>query len=401
MEEDFQNSLQEEEMKIINLSDSCEKDTRSISMDLVWEDSDRPEQRLYFSADGVAAELMRPSADAFAIACLPLALVTGEKRILIEGSLCTRLRSGLNALNRVFSDWYSDIVPVRIEPQLGFTPTSPPSHRRVASLLSGGVDGLSTLRQNRLDYPLDHPESIRACITLFGINTYDVADTGPVPERLAAFQDVIDRLKRLSEVEKFQLLPVRTNIRSLGLDYKRWTQMGFGPGHVAVTQLFQGVFDKVLVSSDGAGPNPAPSAIHPLINHWFSTAAVTIQGDQDELLRSDKVALLADWEQGRTLMQPCHYVTIPEDGKINCGRCEKCVRTMLLLTGLGRLDEVDAFDDKEVTPGMVRRIPVHNDAKADLLQQALPLLKEAGRHDLVWAIRKRLWRFQLNKKFKA
>ncbi len=47
-------------------------------MDLIWEETPRPPQTLYFEADGATAELLRPSADGFAIACLPLAAWTRE-----------------------------------------------------------------------------------------------------------------------------------------------------------------------------------------------------------------------------------------------------------------------------------------------------------------------------------
>ena len=173
--------------------------------------------------------------------------------------------------------------------------------------------------------------------------------------------------------------------------------MGFGAGHVAVSQLFAGVYDKILFASDGEGPNPHPGPIHPLITPWFSSNAVTVQSDQDELTRPDKIALLADWDPGLRIMQPCHYVKIPEDGRINCGRCEKCIRTMLLLLGMGRLQEASAFRENDVTPAMIRAIPVHNVRKAELLAQSIPLLQEAGRRDLVRAIRRRILKFRLRR----
>jgi hypothetical protein len=384
-------------MRLTELNDTIEGGNRTISMNVVWEDVELPNKTLYFSADGRAAQHMAPATDAFAIACLPLAAWMGERRLQLDGALCTRLRAGLLAINRVYADWYPEVRMVSVEPTSGYRPTAPPSERRLASLLSGGVDGLATLRQNRLDYPLEHPESIRACITLFGINHFDLDENGPVPERLAAFEDLRGRLRSLAEAEKFELLPVRTNVRSLGFDYRAWTRIGFAAGHIAVAQLFHGHFDKVLFSSDGAGPNPPHAAAHPMITPWFSTNAVTVQSDQDAILRTDKIALLANWEWGRRLMQPCHYVRIPEQGRINCGQCEKCVRTMLTLIGLGRLKDVSAFAGMDVTPDLIRKIPVHSDLKASLLAQSIPLLRTAGRDDLIRAIRQRMWRYRFDR----
>ena len=385
-------------MKLTNLRDQRGGDTRTVSMDLEWEAVDHPLGKLYFAANGATADLLCPNADCFAIACLPMAAWLGESRLVVEGSLCTRLGKGLKGLNEIHADWFPEVGRVSIEPTRGFVPTIPPPERRLASMLSGGVDGLASLRANRLEYPLDHPGSIRACITLFGDGTYDVGEEGPDAERLRAFEALLERLGNLARKEQFDLLPVRTNVRRIAPSYRAWTTVGYGGGLIAAAQLFQGSFDRVLYSSDGVGPNPHPGTLHPLTNRLFSTEALTVQSDQDEVRRSEKVALLADWDEGRKLMQPCHYVKIPGEGKINCGECEKCVRTMLILIGLGRLDEVDAFHKKDVTPDMIRRIPIHHGGKLELLRESLPLLEKAGRSDLVRAIRRRALKYRIRRR---
>ncbi len=378
-------------MILTRLADNTANGLRRISMDLVWENNDRPRQTLYFEAGGKTAEILHANANAFAIACLPLAAWLNEERLLVEDKLCKRLRYGLSSINQVFKQWFPRCSLVDVQASEGFQTTRPPDQRRVATLLSGGVDGLATLRINRLDYPLDHPESIKACITLFGINKFDIDEQGnQVPERLDAFEAVVGRLSELADAENYELHPVRTNIRSLAPGYSFWVKMGFGAGHSAVSQLFQGTYDKVLLASDGDGPNPPPVAIHPVFNQHFSTDAVRIQSEQDEMTRLQKIDLLTDWEYGRRFMQPCHYVHIPEGGAINCGQCEKCVRTMLSLIGLGKLDEVSAFEQKDLKPIRVFLIPVSHAGKAKLLGQAIGPLQKAGRSDLVWAIRARL-----------
>lgn len=368
---------------------------RRISMDIVWERHKFSRKTLYFEAGHDVAEMLHASPDTFAIACLPLASWYDEKRLFVEGSLCNRLARGLKAVSEVFHGWYPRCGLLEITASDGVIPTWPPAQRRAASLLSGGVDGLATLRGNRLDYPLDHPDSIQACITLFGINTFDLDENGPVAARLEAFDALKSRLQELASAEQFKLLPVYTNVRSLAPHYRYWTRVGFGAGHSAVAQLFQREFDKVFWASDGEGANPPTGAEHPVINQHFSTSALRLQDDGLDQSRKDKVALLSQWDYARRMMQPCHYVKIPDDGKINCGRCEKCIRTMLLLLGMGKLSDVDAFAENDVRPTAIFRIPINNLKKARLLAQSIPDLKSIGRHDLVWAIRFRLLVFRL------
>lgn len=377
-------------MILSNLGDECIDGKRRISMDLAYEDSAEPARTLYFEARGATAERMRPRADGFAMACLPLAMWHRERRMRVEASLCTRYAEGLRIFNEVFSSWFSNCRRVALEAAGGFAPTHPPAQRRTASLLSAGIDGMATLRLNRLNYPLDHPESIRDCITLFGINTYDLDAHGPVPARLAAFDALLGRLRTIAAAERFDLHPVHTNIRSLAPHYHYWIQMGAGAGHIAVAQLFQGYVDKVLYASDGDGPNPGPGSWHPLIVPHFSTDAVQVQATEVAMTRVEKTALVSEWEWGRRFMQPCHYVHIPEEGKINCGGCEKCVRTMLTLIGLGKLEQVEAFDEDDLSPLRLFLMPVSTARKGMLLRQTLPGLARAGRHDLARAVRARL-----------
>ncbi len=382
-------------MILSNLTDEQRNGRRSIRMDFRYEEATQPSRTLYFEADGPTAERMIPRAEGFAFACLPLALFHRERRLRIEAPLSTRLQDGLPAIEQIFRSWYPRLAPVAVEAAQGYAPTHPPAERRTASLFSGGIDGMATLRLNRLHYPLDHPESIRDCITLFGINNFDLDARGPVPERLDAFNALLQRLNAIASAESFTLHPVYTNVRNLAPNYRYWTSMGFGAAHIAACHLFQGHIDRLLYASDGDGANPSPGAWHPLIAPQFSTEALLVQPSEVAMSRVEKTALLCEWDIGRRYMQPCHYVRIPEAGRINCGRCEKCIRTMLALIGLGKLKEVSAFDEDDLPPARLFRMPVSTKNKAWLLRDTIPPLLKAGRPDLARAVRARLLLYHL------
>ena len=246
-------------------------------MEVHWEKQALPPRVLWYEAQGETAKLLQPAVEAFATACLPLAQFYHEERLLVEGKLCLRLAGGLNYIGLVFHEWYPQLPPPAICATEGLHPLRPAGQQRVASLLSGGVDGLTTLHQNRLDYPQDHPESIRDCLCLFGYSGLDCINDQAIPERLAWFEQTLVRLQGLAEEEKFRLHGLRTNVRNLAPHYKYWTMMGFGAAHCAVSHLFQGTLSKVLFASDGDGHNPPPGAMHPLFNHHFSTDAIAIQ----------------------------------------------------------------------------------------------------------------------------
>ena len=381
-------------MKIRDLSVDEVEGGRRVSAHIVWEDCARPSQNLYFETVYPFATDLQPSSNAFALAALPAAVWAGERRVQIEGSLCSQFRDGLQAVMAIYSRWYQRCRPLRIEPLDGFAPTTRRRDARTSSFLSGGVDGLTALRANRLNYPNDHPESIRDCLLLFGANDFECTVDGPVPERLAAFRQVQARLTDLAESENFELIPVLTNTRLLIGDYECWTSVGFGAANVSVAHTLSRRFTRALFASDGNGVGVPPGASHPLLDQFFSTAAVQVWHEHAGWSRIDKLRLLAEWPTALRIMQPCHRIEVLPEGQLNCGRCEKCIRTMLGLLALGKLRQAEAFAAADVTPEMVEQIPVLSKVKADLLRQLMEPLKRVGRDDLVSAVRARIAAFR-------
>jgi hypothetical protein len=294
----------------------------------------------------------------------------------------------------IYSRWYERCRPLRIEPLGGYVPTTPRRDARTSCFLSGGVDGLAALRANRLNYPKGHPESIRDCILLFGANDFECTVDGPVPERLAEFRRAQSRLLELAESEDFELIPVLTNTRLLIGDYECWTSVGFGAANVSVAHALSSRFTRVLFASDGNGVDAPPGASHPLLDQFFSTAAVQVWHEHAAWSRIDKLRLLAEWPPALRIMQPCHRLKVLPEGQLNCGRCEKCIRTMLGLLALGKLRRGEAFAADDVTPEMVEQIPVLSPVKADLLRQLIEPLRSVGRDDLVSAVQAKITAFR-------
>src|SRR2546422_8116508 len=142
-------------MRIENLRTDEFSDRRRVVVDVAWEDCGRTTQEVYFETIAPFAEDLAPSVDAFLLASMPIATWLGERRILVQGSVCPRLRDGLQAVAAVFASWHDRCRPVEIEPTAGVGPPVPPASPRGGSVLSGGVDPLALLRAKR---PRDSPE---------------------------------------------------------------------------------------------------------------------------------------------------------------------------------------------------------------------------------------------------
>jgi hypothetical protein len=107
----------------------------------------------------------------------------------------------------------------------------------------------------------------------------------------------------------------------------------FGGAQLVSTALALG-FERMLVPSGAMHGEIVRATTHPVLDHRFSTERTQIvhYGDANRL---DKVARIARSQPALDTLRVCHY-----DGETdeNCGRCEKCLRTMLQLHIAGCLD---------------------------------------------------------------
>jgi len=365
-----------------------------VTADIIWEDRDAPAESLVIETTEPFATELEPSRDAFLLAMFPLAQWHGESRIRIEGTICCRLRDGLSAAAELLALWYEHCGPIRIEPTEGFAPTLPRSEPRAASFLSGGIDALSLLRRNRLEYPEWHPGAICDSILFFGLGSGEFGETDDQPQRLAEFESYAQRITFLAERTGVTLIPIYTNIRSFYPPPSGWAAAGFGGGMLSAAFCLSGRIDRIEVASAGLGLRQQPRGSNPSLDHHFSTAAVAVHHAQPGLTRLEKTRIVADWPEGMAVLRPCVLDTIPLENRTNCGECEKCVRTMLALVALGKLDQAPTFPFDDVTPGMLELIWIDDPNILPYYMECIELLIARGRSDLVKPILRKVdeWR---------
>ncbi len=355
-----------------------------VSADVTWERFQEATRTLYIETSEEFADDLGLSADAFLVAMMPLAQWRGEDRVLVEGTVCTRLRDGLAMAADLFASWYPRCGAIRIEPTKGFVPTMPRETRRTASFLSGGVDALSLLRSNRLEYPDSHPRYISDCLLVFGLNSFDFDASGFKKDRIDSFEAHARRMGEFAKGAGATLIPATSNVRTFYPDFATWGSVGFAAGIISVALCFGSRFDVVQLASVGLGTACPPGSTHPLLDEQFSTEAVQVRHAQPALSRMEKVRNVAAWPQGLAVLRSCFYHAIPEG--INCGKCEKCVRTMLALLALGKLKEATTFPGDDVTPGMFDAFEIERDDTRLYYEQIAAALEGQGRPDLEAAI---------------
>jgi hypothetical protein len=356
----------------------------AIAAEVIWENSSRPSQEIYFATLDKFAEYLTPEAASFAIGCLLPAMQHGEKRLSIHGALCPQLRDGLEVVIGYMRMWYGAEKPhIRIEADVQQKRLQAEPSRRAALFFSGGLDSLFSLRDNHLRYPPSHPAYYKIGIIIYGFNTE--SDNRP-----GTFESAVKALSQVTSDEKISLLPVYTNLRSLDNSTSFFLDMFHGAALGAVSHALSTMLHSVAISASDSIPELTfferetfiPFGSNPSIDTNYSSFDLSIRNVGLTKGRVAKARLIAQWPIGLDNIRVCQ---IQYPGA-NCGSCEKCIRTMLELTAVGALNRSASFPIRHLTTDHLKRLKIKPKVMDDY-GELVGALKECGRADLSRAVR--------------
>ena len=206
------------------------------------------------------------------------------------------------------------LTPTRIVAEPG--PTPAPPGRGTGAFFSAGVDSFYTALKRAPE--LTH---------LVYVSGFDVLD--PASRRA---QSALAGVRAAAADLGKELIEVETNMRAITDPYETW-HLAHGIGIVAVALLLQGQLERIYVPASFAYADLAPWGTHPLLDPLWGTEAIDLVHDGCELVRAEKVARIASHEVVLARVRVCNQ----QASKYNCGKCEKCVRTMMNLRLAGAL----------------------------------------------------------------
>lgn len=389
-------------MRINDLRSEIRNGRTRVVATVVWEDSDRPTHDLYFETEEEFASALSLNPHAFLVGCIVPAMHFGEKRVAIDAEICPELRIGLDTAMSWLRHWYYEPTRDLIRIEAGTRSHIPTPHTpdRAGFFFSGGVDSFATLRANRLNFPPEHPGSIKDGVLVFGLELDDSA----------MFQHVIQLYREVAKKAEITLVPIYTNVY---LNYREedarnhfrfWMGQFQGAAFASISHALANRYTVMSIAASEAIPeasilglqNLAPYGSHPLLDPLYSSGDLRLRHDGITLSRLDKIRLVADWEVALKNLRVCNRFKQYKSGSLNCGRCEKCVRTMLGLLAVGALDKTDVFPSHEVTVELVKEAVIIEPStwrSYDLEPSYLELLEpltNLGRRDLVNAIKAQL-----------
>ncbi len=381
-------------MRIENFNSSSTSTMARVSAKILWEDCGRADQELFFETSSEYAESLTYNPNAFLTACINSAFREGESRVFVDGEVCPQLIDGLVDVMSWMRYWhYSPDKPiVNIEVAKRQGPTHEPKVDRAGLFLSGGIDSTATLRTNLINYPQEHPGSIKDAIVVFGLEIQEIEK----------FNYVVDHISKIAADAEIPLIPLHTNIRDIGPKDTHefwgdfWVKEFDAAAFSSIAHAFSNRLSRVYFSASNDIPNYYRwgrsffTGSHPLVDSNFSSSNMAIQLSGTSLSRFDKTKIISDWDVVLDHLRVCNLSNKYTAEFLNCGECEKCLRTMLGLHAVGALERSNAFAVKDVSNEKIRTNATLSKYTFQFYEELLGPLSEAGYHDLVKIIKNKL-----------
>jgi hypothetical protein len=353
------------------------------SATVAWEDHDFPGQELSFAIADPGLVPREPPADAFLVACFPLAVLFGERRLQIQGAPCPMLVEGLRAAHALWATWGgmpAAIPTLEVMAQRQRCGTH--GERRSVVFLSGGVDGLHALWHNRQVYRNRDPAYIREGLLIHG---FDIGKRAHVPEH-EHFELARRRLEPLAAEAGVRVISCRTNLRHLPTLPGFWTARHNGAALAAAGHAATAGPAFLFVGGTYPLSTPVPIGSHPLLDPLFSSQRVEVIHAGARFSRLDKVRALASWPTALAALRVCPSNVA---GRANCGRCEKCLTTRLELLVAG-VEETVALGPSLTPVDLWEAIPPSASHRALRYLDLLPALQARGLRALCTILEERL-----------
>lgn len=305
---------------------------------------------VYFQTQDARLE---PNIEAFlALALLP-AMKTRTSYIEAGGLISQRFQEGTKKFQQVFRSWKSNYGQVEFK-NVQVNPRSRDLGGKKGVFFSGGLDSYYSF--------LAHLDEISAFIYLDGFDT-------PL-NQLSMRKKMTDNCRYISQQFGKQAIILETNARQFIESFVSWS---YSHGSVigSAGLLFMPEYERFYIAGAGVPADRDPFGSHPDLDPNWSTEILEFihEADVDKI---GKCRLINRYDVALDTLHVC--LRFPEKG-LNCGECEKCLRSQVYLQVVGAAERCTAF------PGPLNlkalgQLKVSHDKQKNLLYKALHLFEE-------------------------
>jgi hypothetical protein len=287
--------------------------------------------------------VLTKSADPFLAAMVIPAMVMGEN-ITIDIPVSRVLVKNMVRIQDVFSQWIPHSRRIEIFASKQVIHDYKGDY--VGQFFTCGVDSFYTLLKNQLQ-KLDSAESITHLLFVKGYER--------IHSKADEYAKVIENVRDVAGRCDKQLIEIETNLRQFSDRYALWGQEYLGSALGSVALCLSPLFKKVVIpASDTYLSQICPWGSHPIVDPLWSNDSTQIDHDGCEMPRSGKIIkYIANSDIALEKLRVCF-------NGYNCGKCEKCIRTMIPLKAANVLERCKTFPNT-LTPGLIRKMRLRED----------------------------------------
>jgi len=304
------------------------------------------------------------------LAALLLPSMVGEKRLLIEGRVAPKLLKNAARIQQILAAWVSDArhIPIEAEPRQILV-ASP--NQKTGVFFSGGVDSFYTVLKN-----ID---------TISHLLLIDRLDSKQMNSDVVCHNTRESASQVAAGLGK-ELMVLETNARTLFVPMVTWSYY-HGAVLAAIGLALRNLVGTVLIAGTHTYDHLPPWGSHPLLDPLWSTENTEIVYDGAEATRAQKIMnCLCHSDLALRSLRVC----LSPDDHYNCGKCEKCIRTMIPLYVAGCLGQSPAFPTPLTADGVAGHI-YRTAWKIQFVEENITLLKNKNDQSsfdrrLIWAM---------------
>lgn len=318
---------------------------------------------VYFRSADVVLE-KRPEA---LVAAGILPAMRSGKDLQLDSVLDPVFEKNLENIQNLFEAWGPSYRRVNVRGGAEQPALPQPGQKRVGLFFSGGVDSFYTL--------LEHQDEVTDLIFVHG---FDIR-----PEDRESCRRAEESIRRVGESFGKRVIKIETDLRAMLDDYGNWGERTHGAAMAAVAHLIAGEFARIYIAASYATDPLFPWGSHPHLDPLWSSSGLEFVHDGCDTNRSDKLRRVSLSDIALKNLRVCWK---NRKGSLNCGRCEKCIRTMIGLNVLGVLNRTNVFcKPLRFWRVMGVKIP-HPDVEASQFYNLAELKKEPKFRVLYWAL---------------
>jgi hypothetical protein len=192
------------------------------------------------------------------------------------------------------------------------------------------------------------------------------------------------------------VIHVKTNLKPFLNTFVNWGLTGHGAAIATIGHMLAPAFECLYIASSVYYGDLFPWGTHPLLDRLWNSEALEFVHDGCEARRVEKIEFIAGFDAALNHLRVCHWglgLDFEREGAFNCGRCDKCIRTMVSLEAAGKLSQCTSFD-RPLDSASVGALRVKPEILAFFYENLEALRRRGLRPDLQRALEGCLRRFK-------